>query len=235
MRDRDQVPGDPTADVARLGIEAAANVVERMLEMSRALPGSLTLPLLPNVDATIVGDPRIDAAGDGAADPSVNGDGGDPLDLMRVSRQLRADAERLVELYASWTRALVDGAASLAERALATSGPAGAGAPRDELRVGPVGPGSTVKSAIWLHVLDGPATAPARLHATDLVAHDGSAISGSRVHSDPELLETEALRASSEVRVTIAVPGDIPAGTYHGHLLAEGLPEIVLALRVVVA
>ena len=81
------------------------------------------------------------------------------------------------------------------------------------LVLGPASAGATTTTSAWLHVLDGPAAAPARLRATDLVAHDGvgGARRGARP-ARPPVLDTSAARTSSEVRVTVVVP----AGTAPG-------------------
>ena len=114
-------------DVARAGLEAAAAVVERMLELGRAGASGIELPIPRNQEAPGPPVPPADGRTAGASDP---------VDLTKVSRRLRADAERLVELYASWTRALVDGAANLAEAAM-DRGPRATGPYEGALRLGP--------------------------------------------------------------------------------------------------
>jgi hypothetical protein len=207
-------------DVARAGLEAAAAVVERMLELGRAGASGLRIPVPPNQQP-----PQPAAAPDGSTSSAA-----DPADLTRMSRQLRADAERLVELYATWTRTLVDGAAQLAEQALER-------APRSRasdgaLRIGPAARGTTTSAEAWLHVLDGPPGPPARMRASDLLAHHGDVIPGGHVSTTPAVLDTTAARTSTGVTVAVAIPDGVRPGTYHGHLLAEGLPEVVLPVVV---
>ena len=206
-------------EVARAGLEAAAAVVERMLDLGRKGASGIQVPIAPNQSAPAPSDPDDGDAADGAAD------------LTRMSRRLRADAERLVELYATWTRALVDGAASLAEQAMERT-PRSTGPAEGALRFGPTARGTTTGAEAWLHVLDGPPGPPARVHASDLVAHHGDRIRGELVSATPAVLDTAASRTSIAVAVSIAVPHAIRPGTYHGHLLAEGLPEIVLPVVV---
>jgi hypothetical protein len=218
------MPDEPSSgpDLARLGLQAAAAAVERMLEMGRSAASGLRVPLAPNGEAPV---------GNGFASvPSEDGSAGDAPDLTVLSRRLRADSERLVELYASWTRALVDGAATLVEQAsgLPTAhGDAGPGT----LILGPVAAGTATSASAWLHVLDGPPAPASALHATDLVAHDGARVPGVAVTCAPPSLETDSSRTTTEVVVSAQVPPGTGPGVYHGHLLARGLPEVALALR----
>jgi hypothetical protein len=226
----------PTAAIADWGLASAAAVVERMIELGRAGTAGLRLSFPVNGappgggPGPLPTDPRAPATETEPA-PEV-----DPAERAKQARRFRADAERLVELYADWTRMLVDGAASLAEQAVGAapadgSAPRGAAAVSDALVLGPASAGATTTASAWLHVLDGPAAAPAPLHATDLVAHHGGAVPGEALTCTPSALHTAAARTTSEIRVTVQVPGETGPGTYHGHLLAEGLPEVVLALR----
>ena len=209
-------------DVARAGLEAAAAVVERMLELGRQGSSGIQLPIAHNQEAP---SSSTEPVGDGTTDePS-------PADLTKMSRRLRADSERLVELYATWTRTLVDGAANLAEQAMERS-PRSAGAADGALRLGPAARGTTTAAEAWLHVLDGPPASAARVHASDLVAHHGDRLSGELVTTSPSMLDTAASRTSVAVAVSVAVPDGIRLGTYYGHLLADGLPEVVLPIVV---
>ena len=116
------------ADIGKLGLDTAAAVVERLLTLTRLTitkqPGGLTIPLLP-------------ATGDG-------------MDARRV----RAEAERLIDLYAEWTRSLVQAAVDAAD----PDRP-----PGEKLSLGPAPPDSSTQAIIWLHVLDGPAAGTTHL------------------------------------------------------------------------
>jgi hypothetical protein len=212
-------PPQGTPDVAVLGLEAAAAVVERMLAIGRGAAAGIRLPFPPN------GEPPAPApAGPGAAEAPTAA----PTPAQQA-RRFRADADRLVELYAEWTRLLVDGAATLAEQA-AQEGAAAPGG--DILVVGPVAAGTSSTASAWLHVLDGPTSLPAPLHTTTLVAHDGATVPRSAVAFDPPFLDTSAARTTHEIRVSVSVPSDTRPGRYHGHVLATGLEEVALAVRV---
>jgi hypothetical protein len=212
----------PNPDLARLGLQAAAAAVERMLELGRSAASGLRVPLAPN------GEPPVGNGFTGA--PPDEPPAPDAPDLAALSRRLRADSERLVELYASWTRALVDGAASLVEQASGLPTAHG-GAGHETLILGPAAAGTTTSASAWLHVLDGPPAPTSALHATDLVAHDGSCVPGAAVTCAPPSLETDSTRTTTEVTVSARVPPGAGPGVYHGHLLASGLPEVALALR----
>ena len=127
--------------------------------------------------------------------------------------------------------ALVDGAANLAEQAM-ERGPRSTSPSEGALRLGPAARGTTTAAEAWLHVLDGPPGPAARVHASDLVAHHGGRIPGDLVSTTPAVLETAASRTSTAVAVSVAVPDRIEPGTYYGHLLADGLPEVVLPIVV---
>jgi hypothetical protein len=49
------------------------------------------------------------------------------------------------------------------------------------------------------------------------------------------MLDTSGLQSSHQIVVTIAVPEGTPAGAYHGHILATGMPEVSLPVRLEVA
>jgi hypothetical protein len=51
------------------------------------------------------------------------------------------------------------------------------------------------------------------------------------VSFDPPALDTAAVQTSHEITVRIGIPPGTPPGPYRGYLLAAGLPEVSLALR----
>ena len=196
------------ADVQRAGLETAAAVVERMLELGRQ---SARAPFPLHLPAEAVGGENGDRD-----DAAREGD--------REARRLRADAERLLELWGESMRVLLDVVADAAE--------AGVDGAADRRSLGPVSPGARATGRAWLHVLDGPPAQPARLTATPFSAHDGAAIDAQAVSFEPPLLETFALRSSQEISLTVQVPEGSEPGVYHGHVLATGLPEVALAVRI---
>jgi hypothetical protein len=141
------------------------------------------------------------------------------------ARQLRADAERLIDLYADWTRSLVDAAVDV-------STPSNGSDAADTLALGPVPAGEEVESTVWLHLLDGPGADQATLWSTDLTAHDGGRIGSDSVSFDPPTLEASSPRTRRDIRVRVSVPPGTPPGPYHGHVFLEGFPEVSLGLRI---
>jgi hypothetical protein len=211
-------------DVQRAGLEAAAAMVERILELGRhgaRMPYSFHLPAQP-VDGT---DSNGADAGDGT--DAAGGEG----DRAREVRRLRADGERLLEWWGEWMRVLLDAAVDGAEAGVAERGAAAARDGDKPLRLGPVKGGQPASGRAWMHILDGPPGPPARLSATAFTAHHGATIEGRAASFEPPVLESIELRSSHELVVTIAVPTGTRPGAYHGHILAAGLPEVSLAVR----
>jgi hypothetical protein len=190
------------ADAPRVGFEAAAAVIDRILSLGR--PQATPLPPI-SWDGT-------------------NGDALPPPGDRRVQlRRARADAERVLDAYGDWARQLLDAVFGLAE---------GDG-PGDVLVLGPVAAGQAVDADLWLHAPPGRLTVPAPLHATALTRDDGTTLDASTVSFDPPALLPTANGNGSgpATRVSLRVPDGTGPGTYHGHVLAAGVPEVALPLR----
>jgi hypothetical protein len=190
------------AEAPRVGLEAAAAVIERILTLGR--PGTASLPAIPWDGGNGGGRP-------GTADRRVQ------------LRRARADAERVLDAYGDWARQLLDGVFGLAE-----------GEPGAEVLVlGPVAPGATTEAHLWLHAPSGRVTAAADLRATTLTAHDGSEVAAGAITFDPPAVGPAGNGdgQAPSTRVTVSVPAGTAPGSYHGHVLAHGLPEIALAVR----
>ena len=237
MPERD--PFDPLAalramgDVQRAGLEAAAAVVERILELGRhgtRMPYSFHLPAQP-VDGTDSNgaDAPNRADADESADTAAGADA--EADRTREARRLRADGERLLEWWGEWMRVLLDAAMDGAEAGVAERSAAAAPAGDHPLRLGPVKAGHPASGRAWVHILDGPPGPPARLSATAFTAHDGATIEARAASFEPPMLDSYDLRSSHELVVTVAVPVETAPGAYYGHILATGLPEVSLAVR----
>jgi hypothetical protein len=224
-------------EIQRAGLEAAAAVVERMLELGRhgtRMPYSFHLPAQPVDGKGSNGGHEVsDVDADNGADAATGADA--DADRAREVRGLRADGERLLELWGEWMRVLLDAAADGAEAGVVGQNGAAAHATDRLLRLGPVKPGHRISARAWLHVLDGPPGPPARLSATAFTAHDGASIRAEAASFEPPLLDSFDPRSSHELVVTVAVPEDTRPGAYHGHVLATGLPEVSLAVRIEVA
>jgi hypothetical protein len=240
MPDRD--PFDPLAalrtmaDVQRAGLEAAASVVERILEVGR-------LGTRPQSSFRIPAQPVDRTEGNGAApldeadaDHGVDARPGPDkeADRAREVRRLRADGERLLELWGEWMRVLLDAVMDGAEAGVAEQDD-GLHGDDQPLRLGPVEPGRPASGRAWVHVLDGPPGPPARLCATAFTAHDGATVEAGAATFQSPMLDSFDLQSSHEIVVTVAVPERTRPGTYHGHILATSMPEVSLAVCLEVA
>ena len=163
-------PFDPLAalramgDVQRAGLEAAASVVERILELGRhgaRMPYSFHLPAQP-VDGTDANgaDALKGAHVENGVDTPTGADAATGADVdadrAREVRRLRADAELLLELWGEWMRVLLDAAMDGAEAGVAERDAAGAHGGDQPLRLGPVKAGHPASGGAWVHILDGP-------------------------------------------------------------------------------
>jgi hypothetical protein len=194
------------ADAPRVGFEAAAAVVERILTLGR--PGVAPLPVIP---------------WDGESAPPTE----PPPGERRVQlRRARADAERVLDAYGDWARQLLDAVFGLAE----------GDAPADVVVLGPVAPGGRDDAELWLHAPPGRLTGPAELRVTALTAHDGAVVPAEALRFDPPVLRPAATANGADpgpaTLLHLTVPEGTPAGAYHGHVLVTGLPEVALPVRV---
>ena len=191
------------ADAPRVGLEAAAAVLDRILALGR--PGGSATPLI-----TWNGERTTD-------EDAV------PLSRTTQLRRARADAERVLDAYGDWARQLLDGVFGLAE---GDAGP-------EVLMLGPAAGGAGAEADLWLHAPPGRLTGPAPLRTTDLTAHDGTVVPACAVTFDPPALAPADATAPA-TRVRVAVPAGAAPGTYYGHVLATGLPEVALPVRLVI-
>jgi hypothetical protein len=146
--------------------------------------------------------------------------------------QLRTSVARALDLYTDLVRRSFEGYADLVEQSLRARGVRlqGADAGSGELTV-QAAAGATAAGTVWLHnTTDEPASAGLRL--TVLTAHDGPTVPAAAGRFDPAEARI-APGASLAARLTLDLGGVAP-GVYRGHVLAEGLPEAALPLRLVV-
>jgi hypothetical protein len=146
--------------------------------------------------------------------------------------QLRTSVARALDLYTDLVRRSFEGYADLVEQSLRARG----------VRLGGTDPGPgelTVRApagaiaaaTVWLHnTTDEPASAVLRL--TVLSSHDGPTVPAAAGRFDPAEVRI-APGASVAARLALDLGGVAP-GVYRGHVLAGGLPEAALPLRLVV-
>jgi hypothetical protein len=146
--------------------------------------------------------------------------------------QVRATMARALDLYSDLVRRSFEGYADLVEQSLRVRGV--------RLHVGDDGPaelimqgaaGARAAGTVWLHnTTDKPASAG--LHLTGLTAHDGRVVPGTAASFEPA---TVLISAGSSVaaRLTLLLDG-VGLGLYRGHVLADGLPNAALPVRLLV-
>jgi hypothetical protein len=85
---------------------------------------------------------------------------------------------------------------------------------------------------VWLHNGSAADYSDVALHCGDLRASDGAVLPAASVRFDPSVVD---LPARSSRGVAVSVSADVPPGTYHGVVLATGLPDAWLPIEVVIA
>ena len=101
----------------------------------------------------------------------------------------------------------------------------------DLLRLPDVAPGGRASAHLWLHNTTASAAVDLRAWCPGLASHRGVALPATAVTCAPEKIDRLEADASRQILVTVAVGEDAPAGTYHGQLLVDGLPDVVFPLR----
>ena len=100
-----------------------------------------------------------------------------------------------------------------------------------DLRLPDVAPGGRVSTHLWLHNTTDSAATGLRPWCPGLTSHRGVALPSSVVTCAPDRIERLDPGGSADLLVTAAVGEDVPAGTFHGLLLVDGLPDVVFPLR----
>jgi hypothetical protein len=146
--------------------------------------------------------------------------------------QMRASVARALDLYSDLVRRSFEGYADLVEQNLRVRGTrlSTAADGRAELTV-QAAAGTRATGTVWLHnTTDRPASAT--LHLTGLTAHDGRVVPGTAATFEPAAVRV-APGANVDARLALRLDGVAP-GLYRGHILADGLPEAALPVRLVV-
>jgi hypothetical protein len=93
--------------------------------------------------------------------------------------------------------------------------------------------GESASREIWLHNRGSDDRGDVRLHASELLSHDGSVIAAAAVRIDTEVVPMPA-RSSRGVIVTVDVAPDVRPGVYRGTVLASGNPDLWLPVTLTV-
>jgi hypothetical protein len=139
---------------------------------------------------------------------------------------------RALDLYSDLVRRSFEGYADLVEQSLRVRGVRlhGADDGQAELIVQGVA-GAQAAGTVWLHnTTDRRVSAVLRL--TGLTAHDGRVAPGKAASFEPA---TVRIAPGASVAARLALPLDgVAPGLYRGHVLAEGLPDAALPVRLLV-
>jgi hypothetical protein len=222
---RPQRPGDfgpfqaltALTDIQRLGLDAAT-------EVARGFAGLLgTEPDAP---------PPPDLAGD-QADPAS--DRSAPNGHQPDLAQLRVTVARALDLYADLTRRSFEGYADLMDQLLRARGVEFDGVEFDSAPGGLLtlqgAAGTRATGTVWMHNTTA-RQASAVLRLTDLASHDERVVPAAGGCFQPAVLTIEP-GASVAATVEVAL-GHAAPGVYHGHVLARGLPDAALPVRLLV-
>ena len=205
-------------DVQRLGLDAATEVVRGFADLLDTQPPGTP----PTPDPAGDRDPASDREPASGREPA---NGHEP-DLA----QLRVIVARALDLYADLVRRSFEGYADLMDQMLRSRGV--------QLDSGPGGlltlqgaAGTRATATVWMHNTTArQASAEPRL--TDLASHDGQVVPASAGRFQPAVL-TIGPGASTSATVEVAL-GHVAPGVYRGHVLARGLPDVALPVRLLV-
>lgn len=91
-------------------------------------------------------------------------------------------------------------------------------------------PGGRARTTVWIHTTSGATVQVSALRLTDLTAHDGTVLHGSSATFVASTTPATG-PAPASARLEVAIPAALPSGVYHGHVLAAGVPDAALPVR----
>jgi hypothetical protein len=198
------------AEVQELGFNAARMVVDRFAEM------------FDHYRAQAAGDTTNGGERDAETEPGVRFHVDDG-----AYRRLQSDAQRALEMYLDVLRRFSEASLPFFDRARSW----GASAPdRDGLVLPDVAPGGRSSARMWLRNTTGSAVTNLRLWTPGLFTHTGDALAAHAVTFSPERVQRLDPGQSSEILVVVSVVDDAAVGSYHAHVLVEGLADTAFPL-----
>jgi hypothetical protein len=157
----------------------------------------------------------------------VEGDGQEP-----GFAQVRITMARALDLYSDLVRRSFESYADLVEQSLRARGVRLGGADDGQIELTVQGAaGARAAGTVWLHNTTN-RSASAVLRLTGLTAHDGRMVPGRVASFEPARLRI-ASGTSMAARLVLSLDGVAP-GLYRGHVLAGGLPDAALPVRLLV-
>jgi hypothetical protein len=198
-------------DVQRLGLDAATEVVRGFADL---------------LDSQPPGTPTPDPAGD-----EKLANGGEPANGHEPDlAQLRIIVARALDLYSDLVRRSFEGYADLIDQTLRSRGVQLDSADGGLLTLQGAA-GARATGTVWMHnTTEQRSSAEPRL--TDLASHDGRVTPASAGRFQPTVLTIEP-GASASATLEMAL-GNVAPGVYRGHVLASGLPDVALPVRLLV-
>jgi len=213
-------------EVQDLGFDAARTIVERFVEIFDQFTTT-------NGGA---GKARRDSGGGGGGGGRGNGNGSYGFwGSDRSMRAAQSDMQRAAEAYFGMLGQLNEAALGFLDAsrwfdaARCWEPPE---AEQGDLRLPDVAPGGRGSAKLWLHNTTASAAADLRPWCPGLASHTGGSLPTTAVTCAPEKIDRLEPDVSRQILVTVAVGEDASAGTYHGQLLVDGLPDVVFPLRV---
>jgi hypothetical protein len=167
----------------------------------------------------------------GARPESTTAGSGEPLPRDEL-RTMRAEASRSMDAVLEMARRLFESSLDLADSAIRRPNLAAwmtDARTTDTLTIH-AAPGGTVTATVWVHHREHATIAKVRLSVTPLRGPDGEDPLLS-VAFEPESLVDVVPGESRAVQLHVDVSTDCGAGTYWGLVLAEGMPDLALPLR----
>lgn len=194
-------------DAQRRGLDAATQVVREFVDLFDMQSSSETQPS---------SDPANDTESVNGHEPGLT--------------QLRVTVARALDLYADLVRRSFEGYADLIDEMLRSRG----------VEFGSVDGGlltlqgaarARAMGTVWMHNTTA-RRASAIPHLTDLASHDGRVVPASAGRFQPSTL---TIKPSASTSATVEVVlGDVAPGVYRGYVLARGLPDVALPVRLLV-
>ena len=200
-------------DVQRRGLDAATQVAREFADL---------LDMQPS--------PGMQPSPDVQPSPGQADDGGPVNGSEPGLAQLRVTVARALDLYADLVRSSFEGYADLMDQMLRSRG-----VEFDSARGGFLtlqgAAGARAIGTVWMHNTTARrASAVPRL--TDFASHDGRVVPASAGCFQPAAL-TIGPGASTSATVEVLL-GDVAPGVYRGYVLARGLPDAALPVRLLV-
>ncbi len=146
--------------------------------------------------------------------------------------QIRTRLARSVDQYSELFESAMSSFADVVDDALTPSTDRAGEGPSPVVAHGQ--PGTAAVAHVWAHNTSGARTPGFALTMTDLTAADGARVPAGAGSFDPSYLE-EATVSRRAALLTINLPIELKSGTYYGHVLAVGLADVAIPIRLVVA